>query len=175
MSIYIDMLKSIKWNEVLRRLSDGINLDNPSIQHLEEVQQLRADIEVARSEKRIELLEHQIRVELLRAREKLLTQRLDEVTSLVKSLCDMQYDQQLSYLDVLTIAGKEPMVLASRHIPSHIAREVWERDGGTCVICGSPSELHYDHIIPLSKGGSTTADNLQLLCKSHNLSKGARI
>lgn len=35
------------------------------------------------------------------------------------------------------------------------------------------NELQKDHIIPWSKGGRTIVDNLQLLCKTHNASKGA--
>ncbi len=52
---------------------------------------------------------------------------------------------------------------------------VWNRDGGKCVNCGSNEKLEYDHIIPLSKGGSNTARNIQLLCENCNRSKGANI
>lgn len=63
-----------------------------------------------------------------------------------------------------------------RLIPSWVKQEVWKRDGGKCVICGSSTELHFDHVIPYSKGGSSeTPDNIQLLCVRHNLQKGARI
>jgi hypothetical protein len=52
---------------------------------------------------------------------------------------------------------------------------VWQRDGGRCVECGSKERLEYDHIIPVSKGGSNTDRNLQLLCERCNRSKGASI
>lgn len=59
-----------------------------------------------------------------------------------------------------------------RVIPSWVKREVWRRDQGKCVICGSEKNLHFDHIIPYSKGGSSlTPDNIQLLCARHNLAK----
>ena len=53
--------------------------------------------------------------------------------------------------------------------------EIWRRDQGSCVECGAQNNLHFDHIIPVSKGGGTIAQNLQLLCQSCNLSKGASI
>lgn len=52
---------------------------------------------------------------------------------------------------------------------------VWRRDGGKCVKCGSQENLHFDHIIPHSKGGSDTERNLQLLCEKCNLEKSDKI
>ena len=64
----------------------------------------------------------------------------------------------------------------SRVIPTSVKLEVWKRDGGKCVICGATDELHFDHIVPYSKGGtSLKAENIQLLCARHNLQKGAKI
>lgn len=64
----------------------------------------------------------------------------------------------------------------SRIIPTHIKLEVWKRDGGKCVRCGATDELHFDHIVPFSKGGtSLKAENVQLLCARHNLEKSAKI
>jgi hypothetical protein len=63
-----------------------------------------------------------------------------------------------------------------RIIPTPVKLEVWKRDGGKCVVCGATNELHFDHIIPFSKGGtSLKADNVQLLCARHNLEKRDKI
>jgi hypothetical protein len=63
-----------------------------------------------------------------------------------------------------------------RIIPTTVKLEVWKRDGGKCVKCGATEDLHFDHVIPWSKGGSSnTADNIQLLCGKHNLEKHDRI
>ena len=64
----------------------------------------------------------------------------------------------------------------SRIIPSQIKKEVWERDKGKCVICGATDELHFDHDLPYSKGGtSITAENVRVLCARHNLEKSDKI
>lgn len=56
-----------------------------------------------------------------------------------------------------------------------VRNEVWRRDQGRCALCGSQRNLEFDHIIPFSHGGSSTARNIQLLCESCNRSKGALI
>ena len=64
----------------------------------------------------------------------------------------------------------------TRFIPTHVKVAVWKRDGGVCVLCGSTTNLHYDHGIPFSKGGSSiVAENVKLLCAEHNLSKSDMI
>lgn len=60
-------------------------------------------------------------------------------------------------------------------LPESVRHEVWRRDGGQCVDCGSRERLEYDHIIPVSRGGSNTARNLELRCEACNRSKGSRI
>lgn len=63
-----------------------------------------------------------------------------------------------------------------RLIPTAVKREVWKRDKGRCVKCGSGDNLHFDHLLPFSKGGtSLLAKNIQLLCARHNLEKRDRI
>lgn len=68
------------------------------------------------------------------------------------------------------------LIERSRIIPTNVKLEVWARDGGKCVTCGATDELHFDHILPYSKGGtSLKSENIQLLCARHNLSKSAKI
>lgn len=63
-----------------------------------------------------------------------------------------------------------------RIIPTPVKLEVWKRDEGKCVKCGATNELHFDHILPYSRGGtSLTAENVQLLCARHNLQKHDKI
>ena len=64
----------------------------------------------------------------------------------------------------------------TRIIPTVIKLEVWKRDAGKCVMCEAKDNLHFDHIIPYSKGGtSMDAMNIQLLCARHNLQMRAKI
>jgi SAD/SRA domain-containing protein/HNH endonuclease len=59
-----------------------------------------------------------------------------------------------------------------RIIPTAVKLEVWKRDGGKCRLCEAQDELHFDHVVPFSRGGtSLTAENIQLLCARHNLQK----
>jgi 5-methylcytosine-specific restriction endonuclease McrA len=63
----------------------------------------------------------------------------------------------------------------SRHIPASVRREVWRRDGGRCVFvgrhgrCRERAFLEFHHVVPYAMGGETTAENLQLRCRAHNL------
>lgn len=51
-----------------------------------------------------------------------------------------------------------------RHIPIEVKKKVWYRDKGKCQSCGNTENLEFDHIIPISKGGSNTEKNIQILC-----------
>jgi hypothetical protein len=63
-----------------------------------------------------------------------------------------------------------------RVIPAAVKVEVWKRDKGSCIKCGKKENLHFDHIIPYSQGGSSKdAKNVQILCSRHNLAKRDRI
>jgi len=73
-------------------------------------------------------------------------------------------------------ASSDKKLEHSRIIPSAVKYEVWKRDKGRCVLCGSENNLHFDHELPFSKGGSSLlAANIRILCARHNLSKSDKI
>jgi hypothetical protein len=59
-------------------------------------------------------------------------------------------------------------------IPTSIRLAVFKRDGGKCRSCDATEQLEFDHVLAWSKGGRSTIENLQLLCRSCNAAKGAR-
>jgi hypothetical protein len=91
--------------------------------------------------------------------------------------------RQVFRFKLVAVEGEDDLSLPARPdaarrrlIPTHVKLEVWKRDGGRCVVCGATDELHFDHIVPYSKGGSSlVADNVQLLCARHNLGKRDKI
>ena len=64
-----------------------------------------------------------------------------------------------------------PAPARREHIDPDLQDEVWRRDEGRCVRCGSDEELQFDHVIPVSKGGGNTAENLQVMCGPCNRAK----
>jgi hypothetical protein len=61
-------------------------------------------------------------------------------------------------------------------IPAEVKRAVWIRDGGRCQwpiesggVCGCTRRIEYDHVQPIALGGTSTFENVRLLCRSHNL------
>ena len=78
--------------------------------------------------------------------------------------------------EVNIINGGQHDIGHNRIIPTAVKLEVWKRDKGRCIKCGSQDNLHFDHIIPYSKGGSSLlAENIQILCARHNLEKRDKI
>lgn len=86
---------------------------------------------------------------------------------------------ELRLLEDVQTSRSQPEHHESEHnriIPTEVKLHVWKRDQGRCRECGSQKNLHFDHIIPYSKGGtSLKADNVQLLCAKHNLEKHDQI
>lgn len=74
-----------------------------------------------------------------------------------------------------SIAGQRALMT------SRLREQIKQRDNYTCKKCGVSIKdephllLEIDHIVPLSKGGMTTEDNLQTLCWKCNRSKGAKL
>ncbi len=91
--------------------------------------------------------------------------------------------RQVFRFKLIAVEGEEDLSIPApahperrRIIPTAVKIQVWKRDGGKCVKCGATDELHFDHDLPYSKGGtSLTAENVQLLCARHNLEKHDRI
>ena len=78
----------------------------------------------------------------------------------------------------LLVAGEDKdfrPVYIKGSIPRKLRDAVFERDGHRCVRCFSTWQLQADHVYPESKGGETTFENLQTLCKKCNLKKGSKI
>ncbi|MFI3215818.1 MAG: HNH endonuclease [Methylococcales bacterium] len=93
----------------------------------------------------------------------------------VKKYQDDSSSEQTNFVDFSTMSIATEPKKRREAIPRVVQREVWQRDGGRCVECGTKEKLCFDHIIPFSRGGSNTIRNLQLLCEKCNLSKGNRI
>jgi hypothetical protein len=63
-----------------------------------------------------------------------------------------------------------------------VKREVSERDGGQCTFvsdegtrCPARTDLEWDHIVPIAKGGTSEASNVRLRCRAHNQYEAERV
>jgi hypothetical protein len=101
------------------------------------------------------------------------------VFHLVDSWTEFDGKRKVFRFKLVAVEGEEdfdvaPISLPARRriIPTAVKISVWKRDGGKCVRCGATDELHFDHDLPWSKGGtSMTTENVQLLCARHNIEK----
>ena len=83
---------------------------------------------------------------------------------------------EVSADELAVVDPREPRLEQNRLIPTEVKLAVWKRDQGKCVVCGSSDNLHFDHVIPYSLGGSSlVAQNIQLMCARHNLAKRDKI
>lgn len=63
----------------------------------------------------------------------------------------------------------------SRNIPRSVQFRVLKRDNQICGLCGNSvldADVHFDHIIPWSKGGASEESNIRLLCSRCNRKRG---
>lgn len=104
----------------------------------------------------------------------------EELTSVLKELLEFNFIENGEY----PLDGDSDMPInerirktngyGSRYISNETKMLVLQRDDHKCQHCGSNEKLEFDHIVPVSGGGNSEADNLQLLCRSCNRSKRAK-
>ena len=77
---------------------------------------------------------------------------------------------------------KQTRPCAESHIPAAVMREVWTRDEGRCQwplesggICASTHQVEVGHRKAQALGGASTAKNLRLLCRFHNLLEARQV
>lgn len=57
-------------------------------------------------------------------------------------------------------------------------KRVWKREKGICYLCGRPvaeGDIHYDHVVPLSRGGAHSEDNVRVTHARCNIKKGTKL
>ena len=94
---------------------------------------------------------------------------LDRVTILA------EYDQTVRSptftMQLPSVVCLKSYVKPARH-PAFTRFNVFLRDRFQCQYCGSPNDLTFDHVIPRSRGGLTTWENVVAACSPCNLKKG---
>ena len=98
----------------------------------------------------------------------------DEVAALVHER-ERRLRKRIERAQDLMAADAEAVGPRREGIPEDVRREVFRRDGGRCVTCGSAELLQFDHVIPVALGGASTPANLQVLCAPCNRDKGASL
>lgn len=86
---------------------------------------------------------------------------------------DQRQQRKVDRAVAMVQQGQQVVPNARGHISDEVKQFVWQRDGGHCRNCGAATELQFDHIISVAMGGSSDAENLQLLCGPCNRMKGA--
>lgn len=100
---------------------------------------------------------------------------LNEIIDALKSIDSSKLKEGRRFYSVEVWNSIERVERAK--VSNELRQEIFERDGYTCVNCGSTEKesLEIDHIQPISKGGKTEPGNLQTLCRNCNIRKGNNI
>ena len=83
-------------------------------------------------------------------------------------------DEELRAVGLLVERQPIRPLYVKKPINRTLRTAVLERDAYRCVRCGTFKALTVDHIVPESKGGAATLENLQAMCRPCNSSKGVR-
>ena len=97
---------------------------------------------------------------------------VDDINNIVAELMGSGFVELVS--DAQAADGQRDS-LASRYISVGVKKAVRERDKGKCQECGSKANIEFDHIVPVSRGGTGDIDNVQLLCRSCNRRKRSKL
>ena len=98
---------------------------------------------------------------------------------IVRLLSDDDVTRQKGVYEYLLSGKTKEKALSIRAFTDNEKRTMYERQGGVCPMCRARGinviwpfeEMHADHKIPWSRGGHTTIDNGQMLCREHNFEK----
>lgn len=92
----------------------------------------------------------------------------------IKMVCEQKIQE---FLESKGLAAWDYRLFEDDPVPDSLRYEVLRRGNGRCALCGATKEqrpLQVDHIIPRSRGGRNTIDNLQVLCDECNRAKSNR-
>ena len=95
---------------------------------------------------------------------------------IVALMADAEVGRKGGVYEYLLGGEKDERLLSLRTFDEADKRTVYERQGRKCAICGKAfayEDMAGDHVVPWSKGGRTKLENLQMLCVTCNLKKGA--
>lgn len=104
-----------------------------------------------------------------------------ELEARVKALMENEEVTDKKGIYEYVLSGEDESIakkLSKRAFSKSDMRTIYERQNGICPICGKHhefNEMEGDHIIPWWRGGKTTIDNLQMLCKKCNSGKGGKM
>ncbi len=89
-----------------------------------------------------------------------------------------EYDAAVSspsfQMKLPSVVSLKEYIQPQRH-PAFTRFNVFLRDGFACQYCGSEKDLTFDHLIPRSRGGRTTWENIVTACSPCNLRKGGKM
>ena len=83
-----------------------------------------------------------------------------------------EYQKLIDKISRLRQISKNRQQITRKQISDNILAFVLLRDLSKCVLCGDDRNLQFDHILPVSRGGNNEPENLRILCRQCNLSRG---